>query len=54
MVWNRIIALTNFVLDLGMMLDTLQELQELSVALQKRNIDIYKANIKIESLVNSF
>lgn len=51
---HRKITSTNFVLDLGLMLDALQELSELSLDLQERNMDMYKANIKIESLVKVF
>ena len=36
------------------MCDALQELSELSVDQQETNIDMYKANIKIESVDNIF
>lgn len=45
---KRKIASTEFLLDLGLMCDTLQELSELSSDLQDCNIDLYKANKKIK------
>ncbi|KAL3875745.1 hypothetical protein ACJMK2_033665 [Sinanodonta woodiana] len=41
-------------MDLGLMCDALQELSELSLDLQERNIDLYKANQKIKALVQVF
>jgi hypothetical protein len=43
-----------FILDLGLMCDDLQELSELSLDLQDRNIDLNKAHNKIVCLVNVF
>jgi hypothetical protein len=40
------ITTVEFVLDLGLMCDTLQELSELSLELQKHNINLYSANNK--------
>ena len=48
------IASTEFVMDLGLMCDALQELSELSLDLQQRNMNLYKANQKIKSLVQVF
>ena len=45
---------TEFLLDLGLMCDALQELSELSLDLQDRNMDLYKANKKIKMLVQVF
>ncbi|XP_065675613.1 E3 SUMO-protein ligase KIAA1586-like [Hydra vulgaris] len=45
------ITSTEFLMDLGLMCDALQELSELSLDLQERNIDLYKANQKIKALV---
>ncbi|XP_015284597.1 PREDICTED: uncharacterized protein KIAA1586-like [Gekko japonicus] len=45
------ITSAEFVLDLGLLCDALQELSELNVALQERHIDLYRAHGKIESLV---
>jgi hypothetical protein len=39
-----------FVLDLGLICDALQELSELSLELQKRNINLYHPNNKIQRL----
>lgn len=39
---------TNFILDLGLMADALQELSELSEALQHRNVDLSYANKKLK------
>jgi hypothetical protein len=41
------ITTVEFVLDLGLMCDTLQELFELSLELQKCNINLYGADNKI-------
>jgi hypothetical protein len=38
-------------LDLGLICDVLQELSELSLDLQERNIDLHKAHSKIECLL---
>jgi hypothetical protein len=43
-----------FVLNLGLMCDALQELSELSLQLQKRNINLYSANNKIKRLAQVF
>uniref|UniRef100_A0A8C8RJZ3 HAT C-terminal dimerisation domain-containing protein n=1 Tax=Pelusios castaneus TaxID=367368 RepID=A0A8C8RJZ3_9SAUR len=48
------ITSTEFILDLGLMCDALQELSELSLDLQERNMDLYKANQKITALVQVF
>ena len=45
---------TEFIMDLGLMCDALQELSELSIDLQERNMDLYKANQKIKALVQVF
>jgi hypothetical protein len=44
------ITTVEFVLDLGLMCDTLQELSLLSLELQKCNINLYIANNKIKHL----
>jgi hypothetical protein len=48
------ITSVEFVLDLGLMCDALQELSELSLELQKRNINLYSANNKIKRLAQVF
>ena len=48
------ITSAEFLLDLGLMCDALQELSELSLDLQDRNMDLYKANKKIKMLVQVF
>ena len=48
------ITSTEFLLDLGLMWDALQELSELSLDLQDRNMDLFKANKKIKMLVQVF
>lgn len=45
---------TNFILDLGLMADALQELSELSEALQHRNADLNYANRKLLITVGLF
>lgn len=50
----RKISSVNFILDLGLMVDALQELSELSLDLQERNIDLYTAHNKIQSTVEVF
>ncbi len=45
---------TAFVLDLALMCDALQELSELSLDLQNRDISLISANQKIENLVQIF
>ncbi|XP_015284601.1 PREDICTED: uncharacterized protein KIAA1586-like [Gekko japonicus] len=45
------ITSSEFVLDLGLLCDALQEVSELTVDLQEGNIDLYRAHGKIESLV---
>lgn len=51
---KRKITSTAFLLDLGLMCDALQELSELSLYLQDRDMDLYKANQKIKILVQVF
>ena len=51
---KRKITSTEFLLDLGLICDTLQELSELSLDLQDWNMDLYKANKKIKILVQVF
>ena len=51
---KRKITSTEFLLDLGLMCDALQELSELSLDLQDRNMDLFKANKKIKMLVQVF
>jgi hypothetical protein len=48
------ITTVEFVLDLGLMCDALQELSELSLELQKCNINLYSANNKIKCLAQVF
>jgi hypothetical protein len=48
------ITTVEFVLDLGLMCDALQELSELSLELQKSNINLYRANNKIKRLAHVF
>jgi hypothetical protein len=50
----RKITSVEFILDLGLMCDALQELSELSLHLQERNIGLNKAHDKIVCLVNVF
>lgn len=50
----RKITSFEFVLDLGLMCDALQELSELSLDLQERNIDLYKADRKIKNTIQLF
>jgi hypothetical protein len=50
----RKITSVEFILDLGLKCDALQELSELSLDLQERNIDLNKAHNKIDCLVNIF
>jgi hypothetical protein len=50
----RKITSVEFILDSGLMCDSLQELSELSLDLQERNIDLNKAHNKIVCLVNVF
>lgn len=50
----RKITSTNFLLDLGLMCDALQELSELSLVLQERRINLYRANKKIQTVVQLF
>ena len=51
---QRKITSTEFVLDLALMCDALQELSELSFKLQDRSVDLHSANQKIKSLVQVF
>jgi hypothetical protein len=48
------ITSVEFGLGLGLMCDALQELSELSVDLKHRDIDLYKADKKIKTLVKVF
>jgi hypothetical protein len=48
------ITTVEFVLDLGLMCDTRQKLSELSLELQKCNINLYSANNKIKRLAQVF
>jgi hypothetical protein len=48
---HRNITSVGFILDLGLICDALQELSQLSLDLQERNIDLHKAHSKIECLV---
>ena len=48
------ITSTEFMMDLGLMCDALHELSELSLDLQERNMDLYKANKKTTALVQVF
>jgi hypothetical protein len=50
----RKITSVEFILDLGLKCDALQELSELSLDLQERNIDLNKAHNKIVFLFNVF
>jgi hypothetical protein len=50
----RKITSVEFILDLGLMCDALQELSELSLDLQERNIGLNKAHDKTVCLVNVF
>lgn len=51
---QRKIMSTEYVLDLALMCDVLQELSELSLELQDRNVNLYAANEKIKVLVQVF
>jgi hypothetical protein len=51
---QRTIVWTEFVLDLGIICDALQELSELSLELQDRNINLYQADVKVRGLVQIF
>ena len=51
---QRKITSTEFVLDLALMCDAVQELSELSLELQDRSVDLHSANQKIKSLVQVF
>ncbi|KAJ8893726.1 hypothetical protein PR048_006326 [Dryococelus australis] len=46
----RKISSTEFILNLGLMCDSLQELSEVILDLQERNIDLYKAHLKVKDL----
>ena len=48
------ITSTEFIMDLGLMCDALQELSELSLDLQERNMDLYKAKKTTTALVQVF
>ena len=50
----RKITDANFILDLGLMCDALQELSELSVALQHRNVGLDFANKKLKMTAAAF
>lgn len=49
---HKKITSVEFILDLGLFCDALQELSELSLDLQERDIDMYKAHCKIECLLD--
>ncbi|XP_060093811.1 E3 SUMO-protein ligase KIAA1586-like [Heteronotia binoei] len=49
---HRMMTSVDFILELGLFCDTLQELSELSLDLQERNIDMYKAHCKIECVLD--
>jgi hypothetical protein len=49
---HRKITSVEFILDLGLICDALQELSEVSLDLQERNIDLHKAHSKIVCLVD--
>jgi hypothetical protein len=51
---QRKITSTEFILELGLMCDALQELSELSLELQDRNINPYQADVKVRDLVQIF
>lgn len=51
---HKKITSIEFILDLGLMCDALQELSELSLELQDRNINLYQADVKTKSLVQIF
>ncbi|KAJ8874522.1 hypothetical protein PR048_025382 [Dryococelus australis] len=46
----RKISSNEFILDIGLMSDSLQELSEVSPDLQERNIDLYKVHLKVKDL----
>ncbi|KAJ8869950.1 hypothetical protein PR048_028961 [Dryococelus australis] len=50
----RKMSSTEFILDLELMCDSLQELSEVSLDLQERNIDLYIAHLKVIDLVEVF
>uniref|UniRef100_A0A8C5WBW7 Uncharacterized protein n=1 Tax=Leptobrachium leishanense TaxID=445787 RepID=A0A8C5WBW7_9ANUR len=50
----RKVTSCEFVLDLGLMCDALQELRDLSLDLQEGDIDLYKAHRKIKNTVQLF
>ncbi|KAJ8878638.1 hypothetical protein PR048_019221 [Dryococelus australis] len=50
----RKISSIEFILGLGLMCDSLQELSEVSLDLQERNNDLYKAHLKVKDLVEVF
>jgi hypothetical protein len=45
---------TEFISDMGLMCNALQELSELSLKLQDRKINLYQANVKVRALVQIF
>jgi hypothetical protein len=45
------ITSTEFILDLGLMCDALQELSVLSLELQDRNINLYQEDVKVRAVV---
>jgi hypothetical protein len=51
---QRKITSTEFILDLGLMFDALQELSELNLELQDRNINLYQVDVKVRALVQIF
>jgi hypothetical protein len=51
---QRKVTSTEFILDLGLMCDALQEFSELILELQDRNINLYQADVKVRALVRIF
>jgi hypothetical protein len=51
---HRKITSVEFLLDLGLMCDALQELSELSLDLQERDMDLYRASKTTENTVKIF
>lgn len=50
----RKLTSTCFVLDLALMCDALQDLSEISEELQHQDVDLFRANKKLQILVNTF
>ncbi|XP_050508962.1 E3 SUMO-protein ligase KIAA1586-like [Diabrotica virgifera virgifera] len=51
---HRKLTSTCFILDLGLMCDALQELSDVSEELQHRHFDLFRANKKLQILMNTF